>query len=191
LAAKISIEHDNLLRELRKWEILNIDDVTLNDRMQLAQVDNQMKSLLWNRDLSHIEYSDEESILLLILTEGGSPIFSHIFSKDWSFEDYLVGGFLSAINSFSSELFSKGLDRAKFGDHTLIMKTFEIFSVCYLFKGQSYPAMNRINRFIKELQNSNQIKETFNKFYENQQIIELEKIPLLKSILTDLFIHKN
>lgn len=190
LAAKISIEHDNLLRELNKWEMVNEGDIPLNERMQLAQIDNQMKNLLWDRDLSYIKYSDEESILLLVLTEGGMPIFSQIFTKDWTYEDHLVGGFLSAINSFSSELFSKGLDRAKFGDHTVIMKSFENFLVCYLFKGQSYPAINRINTLVEHINNSNEIKETFKKFYRNQQIIELEKYPLLKSILTDIFIHK-
>lgn len=50
--------------------------------MQLAHIDDQMKSLLWKRDLSSIEYSDEDPVLLLVLAEEGVPIFSYIFAKD-------------------------------------------------------------------------------------------------------------
>ncbi len=191
LAMKISIEHDNLLKELSKWENLKEQEITLSERMEMAQIDDQMKSLLWDRDLSSLENSDEDPVLILILAEGGVTMFSHIFSKDWSHEDDLVGGFLSALNSFSGELFSEGLDRAKFGRHTVLMKSFETFSICYLFKGVSYLAQKRINSFIEQIQNSDEIKETFNSFYRTHQTIELKENPPLKFLLTDIFIHKN
>ncbi len=191
LAMKISIEHDNLLKELSKWEKLKEQEITLSERMELAQIDDQMKSLLWDRDLSALEYSDEEPILILILAEGGVTMFSHIFSKEWSHEDDLVGGFLSALDSFSGELFSEGLDRAKFGRHTVLMKSFETFSICYLFKGESYLAQKRINRFIEQIQNSDEIKETFNSFYRTHQTIDLKDNPPLKLLFTEIFIQKN
>ncbi len=191
LAMKISIEHDNLLKELSKWENLKEQEITLSERMEMAQIDDQMKSLLWDRDLSSLENSDEDPVLILILAEGGVTMFSHIFSKDWSHEDDLVGGFLSALNSFSGELFSEGLERAKFGRHTVLMKSFETFSICYLFKGESYLAQKRINSFIEQIQNSDEIKETFNSFYRTHQTIELKENPPLKFLLTDIFIHKN
>ncbi|MFW9902672.1 MAG: tetratricopeptide repeat protein [Candidatus Thorarchaeota archaeon] len=191
LAAEISAEHDNLLKELHKWEKLKEQDITLNERIKFAQIDNQMNNLLWNRDLSSVEYSDEEPILLLVLEEAGVTIFSHIFTKEWSHDDDLVGGFLSAINSFSGELFSEGLDRAKFGQHTVLMKSFETFSTCYLFKGDSYPAQKKINNFIEQIQNSEEIKETFNSYYKTHKSIGLKENPPLKLLLTDIFIHKN
>ena len=119
------------------------------------------------------------------------PIFSHIFSKEWSHEDDLVGGFLSALNSFSGELFSEGLDRAKFGQHTVLMKPFESFSMCYLFKGQSYLAQKRINRFIESILTTEKFKDFFNSFYKTHQTIELKENPPLKLLFTDIFIHKN
>ncbi|MHA1509579.1 MAG: tetratricopeptide repeat protein, partial [Promethearchaeota archaeon] len=97
LAGKISIEHDNLLKELNTWKNLKEQDISLKMRMELAHVDEQIDNLFWKRDFSSLEHSEEVPILLLVLSEGGVPIFSHVFSKDWSFEDDLIGSFLSAI----------------------------------------------------------------------------------------------
>jgi tetratricopeptide (TPR) repeat protein len=191
LAGKISIEHDNLLKELSKWKNLQGQDVSLKERMELAHIDEQIDNLLWKRDFSSLEHSEEEPILLLVLSKGGIPIFSHVFSKEWSFEEGLFGCFLSAINSFSGELFSKGLDRAKFGEHTVLMKSVASFSICYLFKGQSYLAQKRINNFIKQFKNTTEIWQTFNNFYKTYQTIELKKNPSLKLLITDIFIRKK
>ncbi|MHA1461246.1 MAG: tetratricopeptide repeat protein [Promethearchaeota archaeon] len=191
LAGKISIEHDNLLKELNKWEDLKDQDVSLKERVELAHIDEQIDNLLWKRDFTSLEHSEEEPILLLVLSEGGIAIFSHVFSKEWSFEDDLFGGFLSAINSFSGELFSKGLDRAKFGEHTVLMKSVASFSICYLFKGQSYLAQKRINNFIKQFENTTEIWQTFNNFYKTHQTIELNKNASLKLLITDIFILKK
>jgi len=191
LAGKISLEHDNLLREQSKWEAIKEEEITLSDRMKLAKIDDQMQSLLWNRDLSSLEYSEEDPVLLLILAEGGVPIFSHIFTKEWSFEEDLVGGFLSAIDSFSGELFSEGLDRAKFGQHTVLMKPFSTFSACYLFKGQSYLAKKRMDKFIESIQKTEELKGIFENFNRTHQTIELKENPPLKILLTDVFIHKK
>ena len=191
LAGKISIEHDNLLKELKKWEKMKEKEVSLKERMELAHVDEQIDNLLWKRDFSSLEHSEEEPILLLVLSEGGIPIFSHVFSKEWSFEDDLFGGFLSAINSFSGELFSKGLDRAKFGEHTVLMKAVATFSICYLYKGQSYLAQKRIKNFIEQFQNTTEIWEPFNDFYKTHQSIDLKKNDSLKLLITDIFIRKK
>ena len=191
LAGKISIEHDNLLNELNKWENLKDQDVSLKERVELAHIDEQIDNLLWKRDFSSLEHSEEEPILLLVLSDGGLPIFSYVFSKDWSFEDDLLGGFLSAINSFSGELFSKGLDRAKFGEHTVFMRAVASFSICYLFKGQSYLAQKRINNFIEQFQNTTEIWETFNNFYKTHQNIDIKKNASLKLLITEIFIRKK
>jgi len=191
LAGKISIEHDNLLKELDNWEKLKTQDVSLRERVELAHIDEQIENLNWKRDFSSLEHSEEEPILFLVLSEGGLPIFSHVFSKDWSYEDDLIGGFLSAINSFSGELFSKGLDRAKFGEHTILMKAVASFSICYLYKGQSYLAQKRINNFIEQFKNTTEIWEPFNDFYKTHQSIDLKKNRSLKLLITDIFIRKK
>ncbi|MBY8984290.1 MAG: tetratricopeptide repeat protein [Candidatus Lokiarchaeota archaeon] len=190
LAAKISSEHDSLLKELSKWEDLKDKNIPLTERMELAHIDDQMKSLLWDRDLSSLEYTEEDPVIILILAEGGVSIFSHIFSKDWSYEDDLVGGFLSAMNSFSGELFSEGLDRAKFGKHTVLMKPFASFFACYLFKGQSYLANKKLSKFIKNIETNKRVKIIFESYYKNHKTINLEENPPLEELFTEVFIQK-
>ncbi len=191
LALKISIEHDNLLKELGKWENIKEQKTSLSERMELAQIDAQMKSMLWDRDLSSMEHTEEDPVLMLILAEGGVPAFSYIFSKEWSHEDDLVGGFLSALDSFSGELFSEGLDRAKFGQHTVLMKPFTSFSLCYLFKGQTYLAQKKLQNFIENIQNKENILNIFERFYKTHQTIKLDDYPPLKTVFNEIFIHKR
>jgi hypothetical protein len=150
-----------------------------------------MKSLHWNRNLSTSKPSEEEPILLLGLAKGGTPIFSYIFTEDWTHNDDLVGGFLSALDSFSGELFSEGLDRAKFGNYMVILKSFHSFSICYLFKGQSYLATKRLEKFIETIKNSKDLMKIFDRFYENHVFIDLKKHPILELLLKEIFIEKE
>ncbi|MFX1498936.1 MAG: hypothetical protein ACFFBH_15530, partial [Promethearchaeota archaeon] len=83
----------------------------------------QMDYMIKRRIIEDPKLTDEQPVLLLIVSEGGIPFFSHSFIEDKTFEDHLFGGFFTAINSFINEKFSEGLDRASFGKHTLLMDT--------------------------------------------------------------------
>ncbi|MHA1479169.1 MAG: tetratricopeptide repeat protein, partial [Promethearchaeota archaeon] len=134
LARKISNDHDELLKKLITWENLKDSDISLEERMELARLNEQMDDMLQKRVTEPDEIQDEESVVILIISKGGNPIFSQSFTEGWSFKDHLFGGFLSAVNSFSDEMFSQGLDRAIFGKYTIIMNAIPPFIVCYLFK---------------------------------------------------------
>jgi len=190
-ARRLLIKAQEIAEELSKWEDLKDKDLPLNERMELAHIDDQMKSLLWDRDLSSLEYIDEDPVVLIILAEGGVTIFSHIFSSDWTFQDDLIGGFLSAMNSFSGELFSEGLNRVNFGKHTVIMKPFASFFACYLFKGQSYLANKKITKFIKNIETNEMVIIIFESYYKNHQTIILKENPPLEELFTDIFIQKK
>jgi len=137
------------------------------------------------------ELSDEEPVLLLIVSEGGRPIFSQSFLEDQAFEDHLFGGFFTAINSFINEKFPEGLDRATFGEHTLLMNSVTPFLVCYLFKGQSYSAQQRIRYFIDKLQSDELVWQTFIKFYQVNMEIQLKNIPSLEPLINEIFLEKS
>ena len=119
---------------------------------------------------------DEEPILLLIISKDGIPIFTQSFSKDKIFEAHVFGGFFTALNSFISNIFSEGLDRASFGEYTLLMKDFKPFLFCYIYRGQSYTAQNRIGVFIEEL--------------HRKEWDILGKSCSLNSIVTKIFVDK-
>jgi len=88
-------------------------------------------------------------------------------------------------------MFSKGLDRAIFGNYTLLMKSATPFLVCYLFKGQSYLAQQRIKYFIDNIRTNNNIWQGLNKYYQANQEIQLKDIPSLDSVISEVFIDKN
>jgi tetratricopeptide (TPR) repeat protein len=149
LTMNISSEHDIVLEQLGTWDILKEKNAPLSERIKLASVDGVIDRLQGKRTIEPTELVDEQPTLLLILGEGGSLIFSHKFVKDFSYEEDIISGFLSAFTTFSGELFSKGLDRAKFGEDTILMESIAQFSVCYLFKGQTYPA--NLKNIIKQV----------------------------------------
>ncbi len=190
LAIKISNEHDELLNKLDIWEKLKDSKASLSERMELARIDEQMEGMVRKREIDVPELSDEHPIFLLIISEGGKPIFSHSFSEDQDFEDHLFGGFLSAINSFINEMFSEGLDRVIFGEHTILINSLSSFFICYVFKGQSYSAQIRITSFLDEIQSDKAVWQTFEKFYEMNQEIQLKDIPSLEPLINGIFISK-
>ena len=65
------------------------------------------------------------------MTENGAPLFSYSFSKELTFEDDIIDSFISAFNTFSGELFSKGLDRARFGEYIILLESLKSYSVLF------------------------------------------------------------
>ncbi|MFX1464253.1 MAG: hypothetical protein ACFFBF_14580 [Promethearchaeota archaeon] len=191
LAMKISNEHDELLKQLNMWENLKESTSSLRERMEFARLSEQMENMVRKRAIEAPELLDEEPVLLLIVSEGGTPIFSQSFAKDQTFEDYLFGGFFTTINSFITEKFSEGLDRAIFGEHTLLMNSVSPFLMCYVFKGQSYSAQQRITYFIDKLQSDELVWQTFDKFYQVNKEIQINDIPSLKTLINEIFIDKS
>ncbi len=190
LSIKISNEHDNLLDQLNFWKNLEKEKIPMSERIKLASVDGIIDRMQGKRVVKPIEPSHETPVLLLIIGEGGFPLFSNSFTKEWDFEDDLISGFLSAFDSFSGELFEKRLDRAKFGDYTILMKTSPPFSICYLFKGQTYLANQKLTKFVDSIQSSNKIWETFNNYYKTNRVLALKDLPSIELLIHDIFVKK-
>jgi len=129
--------------------------------------------------------------MLLILTEGGNILFSRKFIEDFSFEDDILGGFLTTINYIISEVFSEGLDRAVFGQYTLLMIPVQPFLACYIFKGDSYFARNKINNFLDSIQNDSLIWQSLQNFFQKSKSVQLDSIPMLESLITKIFGKTN
>ncbi|MFX0007470.1 MAG: tetratricopeptide repeat protein [Promethearchaeota archaeon] len=191
LAIKISDEHDELLKQLDMWENLKESKISYAERMKLARLNEQMEHMITKRETKIPQLSDEEPVLLLIVSEGGIPFFSQSFMEDKSFEDHLFGGFFTAINAFIHETFSEGLERASFGEHTLLMNSVSPFLMCYVYKGQSYTAQNRIKSFINEIKSNKELWKTFEKYYQMNKKIDMRDIPSLEPLITKIFINKS
>ena len=191
LAMKISFEHDELIKQLKMWEKLKSSDSPLSERWELAGLSDQMQNMVKKKMSEVPKLLDEEPVLLLILSEGGVPLFSHSFIEDKSFASHLFGGFLTTIDYFIKEMFSEGLDRAIFGDYTLLMKSIPPFFISYIFKGNSYYALQKADYFIDHIQKEEDIWQSLLKSFQLNQSIHLKNIPLLESLITEIFITKS
>ncbi|MFX0043422.1 MAG: tetratricopeptide repeat protein [Candidatus Hodarchaeota archaeon] len=188
LSMKISSEHDELLKQMDLWEKLKISDSPIGERLKLTQIENEMKRMIQKRTVDVPKLTEEEPLLLLVMSEGGVPAFSHTFSKDWDFSDDLLSGFLTSFDSISKEVFSEGLDRAKFGHHTIIINPIENFLVCYLFKGQSYFAKQKLGYFTGHMERNSSISQIFNKFLQSFHTIQLKENPILRELIMESFL---
>ncbi|KKN57294.1 hypothetical protein LCGC14_0563750 [marine sediment metagenome] len=191
LAIKISSEHDALLTQVDDWENLRKKGAPIGERLGLVSLEETIDVMLRKRGIQPPELTDEVPVLLLIIAEGGIPAFSYPFSEEWSIDDGFISNFLTAFNTFSEEVFSKGLDRAKFGEYTLVMDSFGSFSVCYLFKGQSYLAKQNLLQFAHRVQNTTSIWQNVNNFHKTHQPIVLSENPPLESLITEIFIKES
>jgi hypothetical protein len=191
LAMKISCEHDDLLRKTKMWENLKTSEVSLSERLELAGLNEQMENMVKKRMIEIPEISKEDPVMLLILTEGGNLLFSKKFVEDFSFDDDILGGFLTTINYIISEVFSEGLDRAVFGPFTLLMMPVQPFLVCYIFKGYSYFANHKIKIFLDSIQNNSVIWQSLQKFFQKSKSVQLNDIPSLESIVMEIFVEEK
>ncbi|MFX1569111.1 MAG: tetratricopeptide repeat protein [Promethearchaeota archaeon] len=191
LAIKISHEHDKLLKQLNLWEKLKDSEASLPERWKISGLSEQMEKIVKKRMIEIPKLSEEEPVSLFIITEGGLALFSHSFLDEKSFESHLFGGFLTTIDYFIKEMFSEGLDRAIFGEYTLLMKSIPPFFITYIFKGDSYHAHQKMQNFIDSIQKEEFIWQNLLKFFQANQSINLKDIPLLESLITETFINKN
>ncbi|MFX1378740.1 MAG: tetratricopeptide repeat protein [Promethearchaeota archaeon] len=190
LAVKISSEHDNLLDQLNVWDNLEKQNAPLADRIKLASFESVINRMQGKSVVDPPKLIHEIPVLLLIIGEGGFPLFSNSFTKEIDFEGDLISGFLSAFDSFSGELFAKRLDRAKFGDYIILMQAANPFSFCYLFKGQTYLARQKLKKFVDSIQNSQKIWETINNYYTTNRVVELKDHPSIELLINEIFIRK-
>ena len=188
LAMRISHEHDELIKKTKKWENLKKSDLSISERWKLAGLDDQMEKMVRKGIIDFTEIKNEEPVLLLIVSERGKPFFYHSFIEDKFFESNLFGGFLSTIDYFIKDVFSEGLDRVMFGDFILLMKSVPPFFISYVFKGDSYYANKKLNYFMKKIQNNDFIWNKVLEHYQKSQIIQPKDVPLLDSLITELFV---
>ncbi|MHA2038001.1 MAG: tetratricopeptide repeat protein [Promethearchaeota archaeon] len=191
LASKISSEHDKLLTQIDTWDNYKNNNAPMRDRIKLASTEDVLERLQGERAVEPTESVDEQSILLMILAEGGVLVFSYPFSEEWKFDDELFGGFLTAFNSISDEIFSEGLDRVMFGNQTVLMEQVENFSICYLYKGETYIAQQKLKKFVEETQKNTFLWQSLEQHYKTSQVLELTDNPPLESLITEIFVSKN
>jgi hypothetical protein len=186
LAQKISSEHDNYLEKLGEWKSLRERDAPISERLRLASVEGVIERLQGRRAIKSPEMIEEDPIVLLIIDKSGISYFNYQFIENWDFE-WLFSSFMSAFNTFSSEVFSESIDRIKIGDNLILINPIESFLICYVIKGQSYSGLQKLNRFSEAIKNDTEIWETLSRAIQTGEELELDKLPSLGAIVSEVF----
>jgi len=100
------------------------------------------------------ELHPEDPVLLLILTESGLTLFSYPFQEEQQLDEHLIGSFLTALAAFGQDALveSGAIDRITYQNYTVAVKPLASLLVCYIFQGQSYLALQKLNHFIERIQ---------------------------------------
>jgi hypothetical protein len=94
---------------------------------------------------------------------------------------------VSAFNTFSSEIFSKSIDRIKIDENVILIKPLEPYLICYVIKGQSYPAQKKLTRFSDSIRNNSEIWEALNRAAKTSEMLELNNPPSLGITVNEIF----
>jgi tetratricopeptide (TPR) repeat protein len=193
LAMKISNENDDLIKNLEIWKTMQIEKASISKILRRTNINHQINSMLGKTNTKFIipEINDEDPVLIMILSGSGVPIFSKIFKEEWSVNEELFAGFLTAFNSFSDEIFSKGFDRAVFGDYAILMRSLDPFMISYIFKGQSYLAKQKFSKFSKKIKESKNIWKIILHSMKTGRFLRPKQIPDLEILVDEIFISKN
>ncbi len=186
IAQQISSEHDHILEQKEMWEQLKKIKAPMEERVNLASFDRIIAQMQGRRALEPPELVEEEPILLLIMDKSGISYFNYPFSKDWDY-NWLFSSFMSAFETFSSEIFSESIDRIKIGENIILINPIESFLVCYVIKGQSYLGLQKLNRFSDAIKDNKEIWETLNRAVQTGEELDLENQPSLKLVVDEIF----
>ncbi len=158
LANKISNEHDSLLENLDKWEERKKNKISLQERINESRNELLFSKMVRSRISDSIIERDTSIYLVILSSEKGDSIYSKAF-EEIKIDDNLIAGFISAINMFGKEAFSSSgsIDRIKHGEYLIILHSHKELIFGYVFKGQSYSAITKLENLIEELSNSEKL----------------------------------
>ena len=181
-----SKELDKLLQMEEKWEDLKERFAPLSERLDLTGIEETLLSLTRKRE-EEIEIEREEPVLFIILQEGGLTAFSSKFREVIKIDDQLIGGFISAVNTFGRQIFSTTgqVERIKHGEYTLISKiVLNKFTFCYAFKGPSFLATKKFDKLIEKFLD-HPLKKTFISNIRTGYLLDENEDKIMKDLVRE------
>ncbi|MDH5402773.1 MAG: hypothetical protein OEY49_09810, partial [Candidatus Heimdallarchaeota archaeon] len=158
-----TIENQNLFAELKNsWlSKSNLHIIYVMESLRL------LSNLQFQQN--QLAPSDESTLpqFLFLLGTGGMTVYSHKFKKEGGFDEVLIGGFLSALTSFSQELFGGGmLTRIDQENHVLLLdKITPSLILVLLVDEETYTLRKRFKKFSQLLKESELIGILDSDFY--------------------------
>lgn len=142
---------------------------------------NEFSNLITSLDLE-IE-QDNTSVLLLILDSSGLSIFNRFFTKETQYDEQLIAGFLTALNTFSKEAFGADfLKRMQYKDFYLMFDAFNDYRLVYAFKGDQITANAKFTTFVEKIR-----QEKYISILKNRGNISLDKNEEINALIGKIF----
>ncbi|MFX0114930.1 MAG: tetratricopeptide repeat protein [Candidatus Hodarchaeota archaeon] len=189
LAMMASGEYDSLLTQISKWDSFIESEASMQERLELARIEQMVTGLIRKREVEIQERPPEEPVMLLVMAESGLTLFSRAFGDESQLDDQLVGGFLTAVTGFGAEVFSGSgaIDRIQYQDYTVASKIAESMMFCYMFKGQSYSALQKLDQFMETVQDATPIWDGLTRALRTGQTLDEPEERSLGDIITGIF----
>ncbi|MFX0184793.1 MAG: tetratricopeptide repeat protein [Candidatus Hodarchaeota archaeon] len=190
LAVAISAEYDTLLSQLSKWTDFIDQNVSLMERLEFAELEGMVSQII--RKKAEIpEIPTEDPAMLIILSQTGKIHFSRQFQSDKPLDDHVVGDLLIALNNFIQEAFSEtgSIERVKHKEHTIVLKPMETLLCCYVFKGQSYSALQKLEKFVEVLKDTRALWNLMTSTTIRDQPLHAEKE--INEKITEIFLSPH
>jgi hypothetical protein len=187
LAQKISSEHDKLLEQLDVWKKLNKNNAPMSERIKLASLEGVIDRLQEKRAVEPPKMETEQSILLIIISRTGYIAFSNPFSAEMTIDESRMGDIISSFSKNVDQVFSETLDRIKIGEYMVMINPIESFSICYVFRGQSYSAGQKLNNFAEALKENKGLMDSLNISIRTGQQVKINENPDLEELITNSF----
>ncbi len=120
--------------------------------------------------------------LLLVIDEGGLPLYSYNFSKKENIDDLLISGLITAIINFSQEVLGKGVETLRSINHqgrAVIIEQQNNVMAVLVADNETFESRLQVRKFLKEA--VNQIRQKLGKDPVKQE----ELGPLVESIFEE------
>ncbi|MCG3217095.1 MAG: tetratricopeptide repeat protein [Candidatus Heimdallarchaeota archaeon] len=184
LAKHISAEYDKLLKRLSHSK-----DSSINQKEAETDVEELIKQMTAQRQLDVPKVIIDKPVMLLIITQAGMTIFSQTYEKTGKkIDEQLIGGFITAINAFCQEIFSasSSIDRIMYEDYIIAMKNLENMLFCYVFEGDSYTALKKLDEILKKVKQTKGCHQALRERSEQSMYLMVEDEQKLQNIISPI-----
>ncbi len=155
LAMNISNEFDKMIRKSGDNELKTKQDLSLAERVERSGFENVIKKIKQNI-VDEDDFREEKPIMLCIFNSKGRLIYHQTFLQGKiKHNGMIIDEFSSSISNILKDTpkGKKPLQRILYRELLVILKSFDDLSFCYVFDGQSYTALERLEIIITSLQN--------------------------------------
>jgi len=189
MARKISDEHDFLISQLDLWRKFTTKLPSILEILELSRIEDVLSQMLKKGVVlpSEVEKDDEQPVLISIFTESGDLLFSEKLFD--ALEDEIIERILPEMKTqIDEEIDYKSARRGRLYDYSYILRKIDTLFFCYYFVGKSYPAINRLEKFSRILNESRKIWERLVTFSQTRLNLNYEERNFIASSIDNIFI---